>query len=53
MWGKLGGGGKGEGCGECVKERVGEIIVGVKMEVRGERRERGGGGLVEGDIECW
>ncbi len=34
-----------------MKERWGEILIGVKMEVRGEKRERGDGGLVEVDIE--
>lgn len=34
-----------------MKEGGGEIEVGVKMEVRGEWRERGDGGLVEGEID--
>ena len=33
--------------------RVSEIEVGVKMECRGGKRERGGGGLVEVESGIW
>lgn len=39
--------------GHCLNERLGEIIVPVKMQVTRDRTERPRGALLQPDIEFW